>query len=182
MPRLLASMMRFSIWSDMPRPWRPPIALASWTSSTRSGNSRPPSATGQPSAKRTVTRSGAIGDAGIPVPHAHDRLHDVHARAELLEILGLVRRAPDVGVGRVGLLGARAVGQVARQQPFGQLAPAAELVHEVVRRATACRCAGPGSRAGRSGRSARCRCPCRSSRRPRSRRRRPASRARAACP
>ena len=27
MPRDLASMMRFSIWSDMPRPWRPPIRV-----------------------------------------------------------------------------------------------------------------------------------------------------------
>ena len=36
MPRLLASMTRFSIWSDMPSPCRPPIALASMTSATGS--------------------------------------------------------------------------------------------------------------------------------------------------
>ena len=27
MPRLFASMMRFSIWSLMPRPWRPPMRV-----------------------------------------------------------------------------------------------------------------------------------------------------------
>ena len=108
------------------------MALASCTSSTKSGNSRPLSATGQPSAKRTVTCSRRDRDAVVPVPHAHDRLDDVHARRELLEILGLVRRTPDVGVRRVRLLGARAVGEVAREQPLGQLLAPAELVHEVV--------------------------------------------------
>ena len=34
MPRLFASMIRFSIWSDMPSPWRPPIAFAVRISST----------------------------------------------------------------------------------------------------------------------------------------------------
>jgi hypothetical protein len=34
MPRLFASMIRFSIWSDMPSPCRPPTAFASWTRST----------------------------------------------------------------------------------------------------------------------------------------------------
>ncbi|MNJ61413.1 hypothetical protein D3C77_571980 [compost metagenome] len=57
MPRLLASMMRFSIWSLMPRPWRPPMRLASSSSSTGSLYSTPFRATGWPSSKRTVTSS-----------------------------------------------------------------------------------------------------------------------------
>ena len=64
MPRLLASMMRFSIWSLMPRPWRPPIVLASITRATWSENSVPLMATGQPSSKRTVTSSGSIDTSG----------------------------------------------------------------------------------------------------------------------
>ena len=60
MPRLLASMIRFSIWSLMPSPWRPPIALASCTSSICDANSAPLSATGQPSWKPIVTVSVAI--------------------------------------------------------------------------------------------------------------------------
>ena len=64
MPRLFASMMRFSIWSDMPSPWRPPIALASITRATWSANSRPLMATGQPSWKRIVTSSGSIATDG----------------------------------------------------------------------------------------------------------------------
>ena len=57
MPRLLASMIRFSIWSLMPRPCRPPMALASSNSATGSAKVWPFSATGWPSAKRTVTFS-----------------------------------------------------------------------------------------------------------------------------
>ncbi|MNT31581.1 hypothetical protein D3C72_1674240 [compost metagenome] len=57
MPRLLASMMRFSIWSLMPRPWRPPMALASMNRSTLLAKVLPFSATGWPSSKRTVTSS-----------------------------------------------------------------------------------------------------------------------------
>ena len=58
MPRLFASMMRFSIWSHMPRPCRPPIALASPNSATASANCWPFSATGTPASKRTETFSG----------------------------------------------------------------------------------------------------------------------------
>ena len=64
MPRLLASMMRFSIWSLMPRPWRPPMALAAITSSTRSSNRSPLMATGQPASNRTATSSGSMVTAG----------------------------------------------------------------------------------------------------------------------
>ena len=64
MPRLLASMMRFSIWSLMPSPWRPPMALASSTSSIWSANCRPLIATGHPPSKRTATSSVAISTSG----------------------------------------------------------------------------------------------------------------------
>ena len=49
----------------------------------------------------------------------------------MLERLGLVRRAPDVGVGRVGLLDAVAVGQVVLDEPLAHLGAAAELADEV---------------------------------------------------
>ena len=64
MPRDLASITRFSIWSDMPRPWRPPIALASCTSATGSSYLLPSIATGRPESKRIVTSSGAISTSG----------------------------------------------------------------------------------------------------------------------
>src|SRR5699024_4949117 len=53
----LASIMRFSIWSETPRPWRPPMVLASRTSATGSVYSMPLMATGRPSWKRTETSS-----------------------------------------------------------------------------------------------------------------------------
>ena len=64
MPRLLASMIRFSIWSDMPRPCRPPMALASSTRSTAEANSLPLMVTGRPCSKPIVTSSAAISTAG----------------------------------------------------------------------------------------------------------------------
>ncbi len=57
-------MIRFSIWSLVPSPWRPPTALASMASSTWSANSRPAIATGHPSAKRTETSSGSMTTSG----------------------------------------------------------------------------------------------------------------------
>ena len=48
MPRLLASMTRFSIWSDMPSPCRPPISFTACTSSTGSSYCFPSTATGRP--------------------------------------------------------------------------------------------------------------------------------------
>ncbi len=64
MPRLLASMIRFSIWSDMPSPCRPPIALASRTSATGSSNSAPLIATGRPTSNRIRTSSDPIDTDG----------------------------------------------------------------------------------------------------------------------
>ena len=49
----------------------------------------------------------------------------------MLEPLGLVGGAPDVGVGGVRLLGRGPVGQAAGQQPFAHLGPAAQLGHEL---------------------------------------------------
>ena len=62
---------------------------------------------------------------------AHDRLDDRHRPVELLQLLRLVRRAPDVRVGRVRLLGRGAVGQAALEQPLAHLLAAAELGHEL---------------------------------------------------
>ena len=64
MPRDLASMMRFSIWSLMPRPWRPPMALASSTRETGLSKCLPLMATGWPCSKRIETSSVAISTAG----------------------------------------------------------------------------------------------------------------------
>ena len=49
---------------------------------------------------------------------------------EVLEVLGLVRRAEDVRVGGVGLLDAHLVGEAGALHVLGHLAPAAELVDE----------------------------------------------------
>ena len=65
MPRDLASMMRFSIWSDMPSPCRPPIALASCDQRRpASSYDVPLIATGRPRSKRTVTSSVSIATDG----------------------------------------------------------------------------------------------------------------------
>ncbi len=64
MPRDLASMIRFSIWSDMPMPWRPPTRLASSTRATLSANRTPLMATGYPASKVTVTSSVSIRVSG----------------------------------------------------------------------------------------------------------------------
>ena len=61
----------------------------------------------------------------------HDRLHDLDGGVQVLEPLGLVGGTPDVGIGGVGLLDRRTVGQLAGQQPFAHLGPAAQLLHEL---------------------------------------------------
>ena len=88
-------------------------------------------ATGRPGHERDRHVLGVDGDGGVPELHAHDRLDDLQRDVEVLEGLGLVRGAPDVGVGGVGLLLAVAVGQTVVGQPRTHLVPAAELVHEV---------------------------------------------------
>ena len=57
-------MIRFSIWSDIPRPWRPPMALACSTRSTGESTVTPSIETGRPCAKPMVTSSVAISTAG----------------------------------------------------------------------------------------------------------------------
>ena len=65
MPRLLASMTRFSIWSLMPKPWRPPMRLASRKSETSESKRLPLSATGTPCSQVTVSLSVSIFVAGF---------------------------------------------------------------------------------------------------------------------
>ena len=88
-------------------------------------------ATGRPCTKVMRDVLGLDGDRGVPELHPHDRLDDLHRLVEVLEGLGLVGGAPDVGVGGVGLLLARAVGQVALGEPGAHLVAAAELGDEV---------------------------------------------------
>ena len=57
-------MIRFSIWSDMPRPCRPPIAFARMTRLTGVANSDALIVTGRPRSKPIVTSSGSISIAG----------------------------------------------------------------------------------------------------------------------
>ena len=115
----------------MPRPWRPPMALASMTRSTAVANVLPLMPTGRPCSK--VIRHVLGGDlhARVPEPDAHDRLDDLDADVEVLQFLGLVGGPPDVGVGGVGLLLGVAVGQGAFGQPLGHLRASAELADEV---------------------------------------------------
>ena len=57
-------MIRFSIWSHIPSPCRPPIALAAMTRSTGVSNRAPLTVTGRPRSKPIVTSSGAISTPG----------------------------------------------------------------------------------------------------------------------
>ena len=70
-------------------------------------------------------------DCGVPVLDRHDRLHDPKALVQELELLGLVGGAPDVRVGRVGLLGAGPVRKAARGEPLAHFLATAQLAHEV---------------------------------------------------
>ena len=62
---------------------------------------------------------------------AHDRLDDLDVRRQLLERLRLVGGAPDVGVGRVRLLGRVAIRQPTADEELAHLGPAAELGDEL---------------------------------------------------
>ena len=74
----------------------------------------PFSATGRPSSKRTVTVSGSIATSRRQNATPMIGSTIVHAGVEALEILGFVRRAEDVRVGRVRLLDAHAIGEARR--------------------------------------------------------------------
>ena len=172
MPRLFASMMRFSIWSDMPRPCRPPIVFAARISSTGSANSLPLIATGRPLRNSIVTALGLDRDLRVLVRDAHDRLDDLHRRRRAARDPSprASRRAGSRRSSTPSRPRSRARGRASTSHSLISLRPPSSL-DEGARRATACRCAALRSRAARSGRSARCRCPCTSSRRPRCRRR-----------
>jgi hypothetical protein len=79
MPRLLASMMRFSIWSLMPRPWRPPMALASQHQVDRGVESRSVDRDRPALLEAHRDVLGLDLDGRVPVRDAHDRLDDLHA-------------------------------------------------------------------------------------------------------
>ncbi len=64
--------------------------------------------------------------------HAHDRLHDLHPLVEELQIFRLVGGAPDIGIGRVGLLLAHAVVQAGLFQQLRHFLAAAKLVDELL--------------------------------------------------
>ena len=106
------------------------MRLASSSSSTGSVNSMPLSATGRPSSKRTVTSSRLIVHVVAPEGHAHDRLHDADAARQVLEVLGLVRGAEHVRIGRVRLLGRHLVGEAGLLHELRHLGAAAEFVDE----------------------------------------------------
>ncbi|VXB84363.1 hypothetical protein BACI9J_250001 [Bacillus altitudinis] len=90
-----------------------------------------------------VDRDGATGlepdaddlgrdlDVVTPGRDTHDRLDDVQAAGQLFEALRLVRRAPDVRVGRVRLLGGVAVREPTGDEPLAHLLAAAELLDEL---------------------------------------------------
>ncbi len=65
-----------------------------------------------------------------PRRHAHDRLHDHDALVQVLEILGFVGGAEDVGVGGIGLLGAHLVAEPGPLHVLRHLLAAAQLVDE----------------------------------------------------
>ena len=79
-----------------------------------------------------VTVSGLTDDVFAPEGHAHDRLDDRHAPVELLEILRFVRRAEDVRIGRVRLLGAHPIGEARLAHVLGHFLAAAQLVDELL--------------------------------------------------
>ena len=159
MPRLLASMIRFSIWSLMPRPCRPPMALASRNSATGSAN-------------------------GLAVQRHRLALHKAHGRrfsaltaqssrqngtpmmgltilmplSRLLKILGLMGRAQHVAVGRIGLFGAHLVAEAIGGHERRHFGAAAQFVDELLVEPGLVDLEAAGWSAGRNGRSARYRC------------------------
>jgi hypothetical protein len=54
---------------------------------------------------------GLDRDVVLPEGHAHDRVDDLDAAVQVLQVLGLVRGAQHVGVGRIGLLGRHLVAE-----------------------------------------------------------------------
>jgi hypothetical protein len=69
-------------------------------------------------------------DVVAPEGHAHDRLHDLHAAVQVLQVLGLVGGAQHVGVGGVGLFGRHLVAEAGLGHEGRHLGAAAEFVDE----------------------------------------------------
>ena len=132
MPRLLASMIRFSIWSETPRPWRPPMALASVNSASRVSKVCAVERDRLALLEADGDGLGRHVHVGAPRGHAHDRVDDGHAPVEELEVLRLVRGAQDVRVGGVRLVGAHLVLEAGAVEVGGHLRAAAQLVDELL--------------------------------------------------
>ncbi len=69
-------------------------------------------------------------DGLVPELDAHNRRDDVRAGVQKLQVLRLVGRPPDIGVGGIGLFGRHFVAVAARLEPGADLGPAAQLPHE----------------------------------------------------
>ena len=108
------------------------MTLASVNIDSASPKVWPLSATGCPSSKRTRHRLGLHRHVVAPEGDAHDRLDDGDALVEELEVLGFVRRAEDVRVGRVRLLDAHLVLEAVRDHVLRHLLAAAQLVDELL--------------------------------------------------
>ncbi len=67
-----------------------------------------------------------------PERHAHDRIDDLDAAVEALEILGLVGGAEDIAVGRIGLFGAHLVAEAIGGHERRHFRTAAQLVDELL--------------------------------------------------
>ena len=123
-------MIRFSIWSLVPSPCRPPMRFASSSSSTSPRNVDAVQRDGMPLLEPDRDGLPRDGDVVAPRGDAHDRFDDRHAAVEALEILRFVRRPQDVGVGRIRLLRAHPVGEAGARHVGRHLGAPAELVDE----------------------------------------------------
>ena len=73
---------------------------------------------------------GLDGDVLAPECDAHDRVDDVHAGVQELQVLGLVRRAQHVAVGRIGFLDAHLVIETGLDEVFAHLLASTQLIDE----------------------------------------------------
>ena len=123
-------MTRFSIWSLMPSPCRPPTAFIARKQLEGRREALAVERDGDAARELDGELLGLDRDVASPVGDAHDRVDDAHAAIEALEVLGLVRRAEHVGVGGVRLLGRHRVRQADRREVLAHLLAAAERVDE----------------------------------------------------
>ena len=132
MPRLFASMMRFSIWSRHAQavPAADRVGFFHQLHRIREALAvqRHRLALGELHADSLGLHLHLVAPEG----DAHDRLDDRHALVEELEVLRLVRGAEQVRVGGVGLLGAHLVLEAGLGHVRRHLAAAAQLVDEAL--------------------------------------------------